>query len=379
MNAAYGLHGAFVLGLIAAIVWLWRQKSVDLKIRISGLIAASVLITPYALDYDLMALAPAIAWWSCAAIAAGIHAAAIIAEPFPAIDVLDHLRRAGDVLWTGANPYASPVPDFWAGQSIYGFDTPGFPYPPVVLSVAALGRGLGLDLRWLLLGAALATSALTRAVALRSGWSREVAALLGILALSVPRQSDLIVSGFSEPLSGLLLTAALWLWLARRRAACFAALGLFVTSKQYLLVAAPLLALACASVSELLWLAGGAVVLWLPFAAWGPAALWNAAFGIHLSRPPRADGLTLSAFRMARGGDALAPWVPLLSGSAVAVLAGLPRPATPASLCLGLAGVLTLTLFLSPQAFSNYYLLTSWVLIAAIACLPTGGEGGREV
>ena len=75
---------------------------------------------------------------------------------------------------------------------------------------------------------------------------------------------------------------------------------------------------------------------------------------------------------MAQGGEALASWIPLLSGTGVAAVAGLPRPATPASLCLGLASALTLTLFLSPQAFSNYYLLTSWALIGAIASLPAG-------
>ena len=75
---------------------------------------------------------------------------------------------------------------------------------------------------------------------------------------------------------------------------------------------------------------------------------------------------------MARGGDALAWWIPLVFGTGTALLAGLRRPATPASLCLGLASVLTLTLFLSPQAFSNYYLLTSWALIGAVACLPAG-------
>jgi hypothetical protein len=221
-----------------------------------------------------------------------------------------------------------------------------------------------------LLGCALAVGGLTRAVALRSGWSREVACLLGILALAVPRQSYLLVSGYSEPLSGSLLLFALWLWLGRRRVWSLFVMGLFLTSKQYLLVAAPLWLLACASATEFLWLCVGAVVLWLPFVLWGPLALWHAAFGVHLGRPPRPDGLTWSAWRMARGGEPLASWVPLASGLAAAVLAGLPRPATPASLCFGLAGVLTLTLFLSPQAFSNYYLLTTWTLIAAVACLP---------
>ena len=39
-------------------------------------------------------------------------------------------------------------------------------------------------------------------MALGSGWSREVAALLGILALAVPRQSYQLTSGFSAYAGG---------------------------------------------------------------------------------------------------------------------------------------------------------------------------------
>ena len=60
VDAAYLLHGVFVLGLVAGTLWLWRQR-VAFEVQAAGLIAASVLITPYALDYDLMALAPALA------------------------------------------------------------------------------------------------------------------------------------------------------------------------------------------------------------------------------------------------------------------------------------------------------------------------------
>jgi len=61
VGAAYALHGATVLGLAAGTVWLWRRHC-DLKVQSAGLVAASVLVTPYALDYDLTALAPAIAF-----------------------------------------------------------------------------------------------------------------------------------------------------------------------------------------------------------------------------------------------------------------------------------------------------------------------------
>jgi hypothetical protein len=41
--------------------WLWRAP-VDFALKAAGLIIAAVLATPYSLDYDMTALAPAIAF-----------------------------------------------------------------------------------------------------------------------------------------------------------------------------------------------------------------------------------------------------------------------------------------------------------------------------
>ncbi len=58
---AYVVQGAVTIGLAVAMVWLWRRP-VDFTLKAAGLIIASILATPYSLDYDMMALAPAIAF-----------------------------------------------------------------------------------------------------------------------------------------------------------------------------------------------------------------------------------------------------------------------------------------------------------------------------
>jgi Glycosyltransferase family 87 len=58
---AYVVQGAVTLALAAAMAWLWRAP-VDFALKAAGLIIAAVLATPYSLDYDMTALAPAIAF-----------------------------------------------------------------------------------------------------------------------------------------------------------------------------------------------------------------------------------------------------------------------------------------------------------------------------
>jgi hypothetical protein len=58
---AYAAQGAATLAAAAALVWLWRSDAAY-ALKAAGLIIGAVLATPYSLDYDLMALAPAIAF-----------------------------------------------------------------------------------------------------------------------------------------------------------------------------------------------------------------------------------------------------------------------------------------------------------------------------
>ncbi|MEQ8179302.1 MAG: glycosyltransferase family 87 protein [Amphiplicatus sp.] len=61
VGAAYAAQGALFAGIATSLVWLWRSTAPQ-DLKAAGLIVASLLATPYALDYDLMALGPAIAF-----------------------------------------------------------------------------------------------------------------------------------------------------------------------------------------------------------------------------------------------------------------------------------------------------------------------------
>jgi hypothetical protein len=58
---AYAAQGAVTVALGAALIWLWRSNA-SYRLKAAALPIASILATPYSLDYDLMALAPAIAF-----------------------------------------------------------------------------------------------------------------------------------------------------------------------------------------------------------------------------------------------------------------------------------------------------------------------------
>jgi alpha-1,2-mannosyltransferase len=58
---AYGIQGAATLVIAMASAWLWHGKA-PYPLKAAGLCLAAILATPYTLDYDMMVLAPAIAF-----------------------------------------------------------------------------------------------------------------------------------------------------------------------------------------------------------------------------------------------------------------------------------------------------------------------------
>jgi hypothetical protein len=69
---AYAIQILVTLVLALAVAWLWRSPS-SAALKAAGLIVAALLATPYSLDYDLMVLAPAIAFWAGDALSRGFH------------------------------------------------------------------------------------------------------------------------------------------------------------------------------------------------------------------------------------------------------------------------------------------------------------------
>jgi alpha-1,2-mannosyltransferase len=67
---AYAIQGAATLALAMASAWLWHGKA-PYPLKAAGLCLAAILATPYTLDYDMMVLAPAIAFLAADAMARG--------------------------------------------------------------------------------------------------------------------------------------------------------------------------------------------------------------------------------------------------------------------------------------------------------------------
>ena len=61
IDLAYAVQGAVTVAVAAALAWLWRGPAA-FPLKAAALLIGSVLATPYSLDYDLMLLAPAIAF-----------------------------------------------------------------------------------------------------------------------------------------------------------------------------------------------------------------------------------------------------------------------------------------------------------------------------
>ena len=61
VGTAYVVQGILTGVVVLALGWLWRSQA-DRRLKSAGLITAALLSTPYVLDYDMVVLAPALAF-----------------------------------------------------------------------------------------------------------------------------------------------------------------------------------------------------------------------------------------------------------------------------------------------------------------------------
>jgi hypothetical protein len=170
---------------------------------------------------------------------------------------------------------------------------------------------------------------------------------------------------FTEPLALLMLTLAVYAALRHPRWLPVA-LGLFLVSKQYNLIAFPLIALLLAPFQWKAYaklcaeaLAVAALTI-LPFAAWNPHALWRDLVLFHLHQPFRLDAMSF-AIRL----PILLKLGPL---ALLGFLAWASRRAPTAANFVAAYGTAVLLFFsTSKQAFANYYFMIAQALLLAAA------------
>jgi uncharacterized membrane protein len=307
-------------------------------------------------------------------VGAWVIAAAWIVKssPAPFIDVHVFQRDGTEAFLRGENPWAITFPNIYGHDQYYGPGIVrdgrlmfGFPYPPLVLLAGVLGKIVFGDYRYAHV-VAMAVGATLLYLARPGRLSAAAAAVL----LLFPRVFLVVEQGWTEPF--VIATFGLTILCAVRAPKLMPyALGLFLTTKQYCLLAAPA---ALLLVHPFRWrdaltmyakaAVTGAVVI-APFFLWNPKAFWWSVAELQVYQPFRDDALSMLVwYKKATG---VQPSVGLAFVAAmVGAALGLWRlPRTPA----GFAGCVAATFYgfiaFNKQAFCNYYFFVCAALTVA--------------
>jgi hypothetical protein len=297
----------------------------------------------------------------------------IIQHTRPGIDVLVYQRDASAALLHGTNPYAMTFADPYEGQRPQWFGSGlahdgrlwfGYPYMPWCLWMDLPGQLIAGDVRCAHL-AALAVGGLLIGYARGTPVSFGAAALV----LFMSRTMLVVCLAWTEPFVVLPLAGVL---LCATRAPRWTpwVLGLFLASKQYVPLCAPLMLLLCPrpwKIRDVLVFAGKALIVaaivTLPLVLWNPRAFWHSAVTVQLMAPFRPDALSF----LASGADPAHPPSAVWAFVAMAATMGLSlwrAPRNAAGFC-GAVAFSFLTFFaFNKQAFANYY----YFVIAAACC-----------
>lgn len=295
-------------------------------------------------------------------------------SPRPHIDVVTVHEAAYTALTTGESPYSMSFPDIYGGRQDFYPDGVvrdgrvhyGFPYPPLSLLMTWPALAYG-DLRYSELAAwvtaALAVVAIGRASA--------VAVLAGALMLTTPRAYFGLEQAWTDPLAAMWLCAAVWAFARRQLTLAAVLVGLAAATKQYAVLAVPLLALTATTdwrmARRLVVISSLAAAVTLLPALFDAPGAWASIVMVQVREELRMDALSLAVPYAAATGHALPglAYAALVLGATA--IAGWRAPRTPAGFATAVAVTLATTFLFGKKAFCNYYLFTLVVTCAAIA------------
>jgi hypothetical protein len=306
----------------------------------------------------------------------------IHASPTPAIDVVVVHREAIDAMKDGRSPYAinfeniySPESGFYNPQAVSGNRVMfGYPYPPLNLLAAVPAKWIAGDYRYAQLTAWVLAAALAGFIA-----EGMLAKLAAVLLLLQPRGFFVLEQGWTEPLAICMLAMALF---AMVRAPALSAWtsGLLIVTKQYLVLAVPLLWRLAAGRWDLRGFAVRAVVIGaivtVPFFIWSPRAFIESVVLLQLREPVRLDSLSYLSW-IVRNGLGAGSFVWAAAAAAIGVaLTTLVTPNTPAGFAVSLAFSSFLAFAFGSKAFCNYYFFVAGAMCCAIAASSSDEAAG---
>lgn len=295
------------------------------------------------------------------------------ASPDPQIDVVEVHERALRALGRGRNPYRITFRNIYGDTRFYNPDAVvgdrvmfGYPYPPMSLLLAAPGQLAFKDYRYAQLTAAVCAAALMGYV----GGSL-VSKLAAVLWLTTPRLYFVLEQGWTEPIA-VLMFALTTFCLVRKPALSPWTAGLLVVTKQYVVLAAPLIWRYASSrprgarpFATRALIAGSIVTV--PFILWNVRAFVETVVLLQAKEPFRIDSLSFVSWA-ARAGWGEASWVWAVAGGLVALAIAIRRSSnTVAGLCASIALAMLGFFTLGSKAFCNYYIFVIGALCCAIA------------
>jgi hypothetical protein len=154
------------------------------------------------------------------------------------------------------------------------------------------------------------------------------------------------------------------------------ALGLLLASKQYLILAAPLVLLLPAphiprgKLAVMAIAAGVALLVSLPLVLWDVRAFVHSAVTLQFRQPFRAEALSYLVPLTEGTGVGAPVWVPFACAGVATLLALWRSPRTPSGFAVAVAFVLFAFFATSKQAFRNYYALVLAALCCGLAAIP---------
>jgi hypothetical protein len=289
--------------------------------------------------------------------------------PNPRIDVFVFQTDAADALAEGQDPYGITSVDIYPDNLKYygeglvrdGRVQFGYPYLPETLLAIMPARLLHFDLRYAQLAAVVLTALLL--VAASPTMPGFCAAMLFV---TTPTLLLVLEKSWVEPFCVLGLAATVACAIRWPRVLPLA-LGLFLASKQYMLIAVFLFFVCDRPLRRtavlLVQAAVVAIVLTLPLAMWNLSAFWNSAIQLQFRQPFRTDALSYLAWIGAESWPRAAlvaiPFGALLFTVSLSLWR---RKAI--GFAAALAVCLLIFFALSKQAFANYY----FFVIGAMAC-----------
>jgi hypothetical protein len=300
------------------------------------------------------------------------------------VDVLLFQHDGAEALVHGRDPYDPAVVQFRniyppkETKAFYGAGVVdstnhlryGFPYFPVTLLLAVPGQVLFGDARFSAM-AAVMISALLMALARPS----QIAGLAVALFLFTPRAIHVINWGWTEPL--LILTFSITMFCAIRcpRALPYV-LGIFLATKQYVVICVPAVLLLCDDPDRfkktfliLLKAALVAAAVTLPLALWNFREFWRAVVQWQMVQPFRTDAMSyLVTIQNHFPGWRPPLWLPFVFVLPAIALALWRCPRTPAGFAAAVAIICLIFFALNKQAFCNYY-----YFVIAAACWAVAG------